>query len=253
MRALLLLALLTAAPSHVVRFSWSPAAETDVAEYVVERASEAGWVEVARIPAVPDAPEFNPATGTFTFTSPAAPDVGRWRLTAVDRIGNWSPPVYLAPEPTRPAEPTTIEEVHAAALAAPSCVWRPSPAPWRVDLAVPVVTDKACDCAEVSRRLDSARADVLSVIGNAEGKLLDHALASTTIGIVGPEDLVMPGGQQAAGYADKGRLLLARDLRAAAHELLHVYLTEAGVPAEQQHTDSRFDQVDRTHGKGHYR
>ena len=240
MRALVLLsALLASAPviAGSVRFSWAPNAETDVAVYLVERAEEAGWVEVARIPATPEAPEFNPSTGTFSFESPIIGDPGRWRLVAVDHIGNASPPVYLLQD----SPPS-------------SCTWRPSFAPWSSELAVAVDCGcSPCDCAEVSRRLDSARRDILGVIGSEEGRMLDWALARTTVEIVGPEQLVTPKGMQAAGYAGEGRMLLARDLRAAAHELFHVYLDAVGVPSEQQHADPRFAGIDRKHGTGAFR
>lgn len=246
MRALLLLALLSAAPapSGVVRFQWR--ADPDVAFYLVSRAGSTEWVEVVRVVNSPDAPEFNPATGLFTFESPVDSDPGRWRLTAVDAIGNASPPVYLVPEP-EPAPPPPD-----------GCTWRP-PLSWRPlsparPLAVRVSCGQACDCGVVTRRLDEARADILSVIGSAEGRLLDRALAGVVVEIVGPEQLVTPSGQQAAGYAGEGRLLLARDLRAAAHEMHHLYLTEAGVPGAQHHdrwaTDKRLRDIDAKHGVG---
>lgn len=236
MRALALLAaLLTAAPARAdsVRFSWMPATETDVALYLVERsAGSAEWCEVARVQAGPEAPEFDALRGVFTFAATVDGAPGRWRLTAVDRLGNVGRPVYLVPE-----EPAAAPNV---------CTWHPSPAPWPAELAVAVdCGDKPCACAEVSRRLDSARLDVWGAVGSAEGRMLDHVLARARIYIVGPELLVTPDGQQAAGYASAkdGVVLLARDLHAAAHELLHLYLDEVGVAAEAQHARMAEDRL----------
>lgn len=219
------------AAEGVLRLEWARSTESDVAFYLVERETATGWSEVARVRNAEDEARFNPATGHFALEVPEV-DPGRWRLTAVDAVGNLGRPTLIAPEAS--AAPTT------------RCTWTVA------GHHVPVICASVCTCEVVTRRLDEAR-DELRASGVLERpELLDQALALTTVELVGPERLVY-GGQLAAGAAREGSVLLASDLRAAAHEFMHLYLLAKGDrdhghrPWEQ---DQRLRDIDRRHGVG---
>lgn len=252
MRALVLLvALLAAAPASardsLVRLEWAPVGAVDRSDgsdthyYVIERMTRAGWAEVIRIPHSPNVDDYERHRNIFGVDLPVAGlDPGRWRLTTVDVQGNVSAPVYLQPAPgSVPPEP--------------SCSWAVQACE------VPVWCERTCACDVVRRRLDEAREDLRAAGVLERPELLDQALCVTTIYLVGPERLVTPEGVQAAGAAAEGSILLATDMRAAAHELMHLYLYASGDRSSRsaQHDawakDQRLREIDRKHNVGGWR
>lgn len=190
--------LLSAQALADVRLEWRPSApiadRDEVATYVLEREAAGAWREVARVRHSAEDPAFDVARSAFVVTDPAGEADTRYRLTAVDALGNVSAPVSVRP----------------------GCSW----------LGVPVVCE-ACRCSAVTAVLDEARGDL---VGRrlAEPGPFDAAVRRlAAITVMAPEHLVLEGRRVAGVYgidAQGRRLLyLTPDLGAALHELWHAY------------------------------
>lgn len=231
------------ARADMVKLAWLPVgefapkdrrAETDI--YVVEREASAGWEQVAVVRHARTDSHWDERSGVFRLEVQVDGAPGRLRLFAVDMVGNFSQPEAI--EPAAPAPP-------------PSCTWEVA------GYRVPVRCERACVCDVVLKRLADAREELRSAGVMEKPELLDQALSRpTTIEIVGPERLTMPSGQHAAGAAREGWMLIASDMRSAAHELFHLYQIATGHQPDLAHQhdawerDPRLRAIDTKHGIG---
>lgn len=192
-----------------VRLEWRPvvpiADRADVAAYVLERESAGTWIGVARVQHSAEDRAFDAERGAFVVTDPAGETDTRYRLLAVDALGNVSPPAEIRP----------------------ACSW----------LGVPVVCE-ACRCSAVAAVLDEARGELVGRRLAEPGPFDAAARRLTAITIMAPEHLVLEGRRVAGVYgvdAHGRRLLyLTPDLGAALHELWHAYegVDPAGRPTD---------------------
>jgi hypothetical protein len=201
-----LLALLLAAAPGGARLDFDPQTP-DVAAVSVERAAGDGrWHQVALLRVA--------AGRRLVYEDPAAPPGARYRVAALDAVGNVSAPREL------PA-------------AAPGCSWRGA------GPEVPISCERACDCAAAGARLTAARVELLRY-GLVDALGLAAALAGLEVHVVSAPSMRAPGGEDARGIylpADH-QVVLARDMSAALHELLHAYFHFRGhVTAPSEHPE----------------
>lgn len=194
--------LLAASPAAgQVRIEWAPVgsigASDDVASYLVERESAGGWERLAEVRHSVADPRYQPASGTFLLEDRQGDLLRRYRVTAVDPVGNSSAPAEVSPE------------------RAP-CAWQTVP-----------VACPACRCGDVLQVLDQARAELVRHnLVEADG--FDAAVRGLAgIALVPPEMLQAEGRRVRGMFGEdaQGRRLmyLTPDMAAALHELVHVY------------------------------
>jgi hypothetical protein len=186
MLSLVTIFLLLAAPDGV-RLELGPAGP-DVTALRVERESLKGWRQVAELRAIPGK--------ALVYQDPIAPAETRYRVVAVDAVGNLSAPVEVAS----------------------ACRWRDG----AID--VPVVCQRACSCSAAVARLALAKAELLKY-GLVEPACLARALHGVQVYVVSSDSIRPPRGEDAAGvYVPMGQLVvLTRDMGAALHEMVHAY------------------------------
>jgi hypothetical protein len=187
------------APVSTNPIKWDPA---EIAYYVIERDLGDRTEAVTTIQVDAKDPHFDRRSGKFVFVSDKDDAAQPFRITAVDRSGNASSS-FTAP-------------------AGLQCSWKLSR-----DYQVETYCEGRCSCAEVRRRLDFARSELVDhSFVKAEG--FDKALHGYVIAISNSPSVTCPPGTKKGevcyGVVDakRRRILLARDMRAALHELVHV-------------------------------
>lgn len=138
-------------------------------------------------------PRYDSARGVFALRLPE----GRYRLLAIDTVGNQSAPADFD-------------------LTSDSCSWRTA----EVSCSVP------CRCTEVVEVLEEARGELVRA-GMAPAEGLDAVLSGLSVEILRTEQLVVDGRRVGGLYGvdAQGRRVvrLAPDLSAALHELFHAW------------------------------
>ena len=145
----------------------------------------------------------------LTWSGPA----GRYRVRSISSTGNVS------------AEARELEPNR--------CLWR----------GAPVGCERACACAGVLARLELARRALVEA-SLVDSAVLDSAIARVSIDLVSADRLRTREGQ-AAGAASPRSLLLATDMRAASHELYHLYQAAIGVPEAEQRAHLAWSRIAR--------
>lgn len=181
-----------------VRLEWAPLASMaaptgEVSSYVVEARTAGAWARVAEVRHLLSDPHYDAARGVFALRLPE----GRYRLVALDQMGNQSAPADFD-------------------LAADSCIWRTA----EVTCSVP------CRCTEVVEVLEEAHGELVRA-GLAPAEGLDAVLSGLSVEILRAEQLVVDGHRVGGLYGvdAQGRRVvrLAPDLGAALHELFHAW------------------------------